>query len=102
MICYQCISAYIADAYTLHSASASAACAFLRSMCGFLFPLFVPALFGNLGYGWGGSVVAGAAVVVGIPAPWIMMIYGQRLRRTSRFTPAAVTDEETGVGREAP
>ncbi|KAK4232848.1 transporter mfs1 [Achaetomium macrosporum] len=85
MICYQCMSAYIADLYMLHSASASAACAFLRSACGFLFPLFVPALFENLGYGWGGRVVAGLAVVVGIPCPWIIMIFVVRLEGESVY-----------------
>ena len=85
IICYQCISAYISDAYTLHSASASAACAFLRSTLAFIFPLFVPALFGNLGYGIGGSIVGSIAIVLGIPAPWIIWRYGAGMRGSSRF-----------------
>ncbi|KZL80137.1 mfs multidrug transporter [Colletotrichum incanum] len=85
MISYQCISAYIADCFSLHTASASAACCFLRSMAAFAFPLFVPALFGNLGYGWGGSVLAIVAVVVGVPGPLFLWKFGQRLRSCSRF-----------------
>ncbi|KAL0936843.1 major facilitator superfamily transporter [Colletotrichum truncatum] len=85
MVSYQCVSAYIADSYPLHSASASAACSFVRSMCAFAFPLFVPALFGNLGYGIGGSVLAVIAVVVGIPAPILLWLYGAKLRAMSRF-----------------
>ncbi|KAK0702160.1 MFS multidrug transporter [Lasiosphaeris hirsuta] len=86
IISYQCISAYISDSYSLHSASASAACSFLRSTLAFCFPLFVPALFGQLGYGWGGSVVGLASVVLGIPAPWVIWVYGRRLRQSGRFT----------------
>ncbi|KAK2007234.1 major facilitator superfamily transporter [Colletotrichum eremochloae] len=85
MISYQCISAYIADCFSLHTASASAACSFLRSMAAFSFPLFVPALFGNLGYGWGGSVLAIVAVVVGVPAPLLLWKFGKKLRTKSRF-----------------
>jgi hypothetical protein len=51
-------------------------------------------LFGDLGYGWGGSVIAAVAIVVGIPGPWIIMIYGARLRRASRFTANVMMDEE--------
>ncbi|KAK2042153.1 major facilitator superfamily transporter [Colletotrichum somersetense] len=86
MISYQCISAYIADCFSLHTASASAACSFLRSMAAFSFPLFVPALFGNLGYGWGGSLLAIIAVVLGVPAPLLLWKFGQRLRTKSRFS----------------
>ncbi|TDZ16736.1 Efflux pump vrtL [Colletotrichum orbiculare MAFF 240422] len=85
MVSYQCISAYIADSYPLYTASASAACSFLRSMAAFAFPLFVPALFGNLGYGWGGSLLGAIAVVVGVPAPLLLWVYGGRLRAASRF-----------------
>ncbi|OLN90000.1 putative transporter C1529.01-like protein 9, partial [Colletotrichum chlorophyti] len=85
MVSYQSISAYIADCYALHTASASAASCFLRSMAAFSFPLFVPALFGRLGYGLGGSVLAIVAVVVGIPAPLLLWFYGKRLRTMSRF-----------------
>lgn len=86
MISYQCIGAYIADSYPLYTASASAACCFLRSLGAFSFPLFVPALFGNLGYGWGGTILALVAVIIGVPAPILFLKYGDRLRRNSRFS----------------
>jgi hypothetical protein len=85
IICYQCMAAYIADTYTLYSASASAACNFLRSMAAFIFPLFVPYLFSSLGYGVGGSILGGLGVVIGIPTPILFWIYGKRLRERSRF-----------------
>ena len=40
---FQAIQTYVIDAFTLHAASALAAVAFLRSLCGFGFPLFAPA-----------------------------------------------------------
>ncbi|CAI0642219.1 unnamed protein product [Colletotrichum noveboracense] len=86
MISYQCISAYIADSYPQYTASASATCCFMRSMFAFVFPLFVPALFGKLGYGLGGSLLAGIAVVIGIPAPILLWVFGARLRCMSRFS----------------
>ncbi|KAK0614965.1 MFS multidrug transporter [Bombardia bombarda] len=85
IICYQCIAAYIADTYTLYSASASAACSFLRSMAAFIFPLFVPYMFGSLGYGVSGSLLGGLGIVIGIPTPILFWIYGKRLRERSRF-----------------
>ena len=51
-----------------YSASASAAYACLLSVLAFEFPLFVPALFGNLGYE-PGTNVAVVALTVEIPAP---------------------------------
>jgi hypothetical protein len=86
MVSYQCIGAYIADSYPLYTASASAACCFLRSLGAFSFPLLVPALFGNLGYGWGGMVLVLVSVVIGVPAPILFMRYGEKLRGASRFT----------------
>ncbi|KAK3323348.1 major facilitator superfamily transporter [Cercophora scortea] len=85
IICYQCIAAYIADTYTLYSASASAACSFLRSFAAFIFPLFVPYLFGSLGYGVAGSLLGGLGVVIGIPTPILFWVFGKRLRERSRF-----------------
>ncbi|KAI0124087.1 major facilitator superfamily transporter [Xylariales sp. AK1849] len=86
MVSYQCIGAYIADCYDLYTASASAACCFLRSLGAFAFPLFVPALFGSLGYGWGGTVLALVAAVIGIPAPILFWVFGKKLRGSSRFS----------------
>jgi hypothetical protein len=86
MISYQATSAYIADTYSLHSASASAACGFLRNMLAFAFPLFAPALMGGLGYGLGGSVLGILAIVLGVPAPWILWFFGHRLRGASKLT----------------
>ena len=85
--------------------SALAAVSCLRSLAGFGFPLFAPAMFGALGYGKGCSVLAGVAIVIGCPAyvyvcvfrldvcfqavnsgrPWIFWKYGKRIRMSSSY-----------------
>lgn len=74
------MQAYVMDAYRQYVASASAASQFLRSIAGFAFPIFAPAMYQNLGYGWGNSVLALTFVVIGWPAPFLLWTYGAKLR----------------------
>lgn len=48
--------------------TALAAVIFLRSLAGFGFPLFAPAMYNALGYGKGNTILAVIAIVVGCPA----------------------------------
>ncbi|KZP31926.1 MFS polyamine transporter [Athelia psychrophila] len=80
----QSIQAYVIDAFTLHAASALAAVSTLRSFAGFGFPLFAPAMYAGLGWGRANTVLAGVAVLIGCPAPWLFWKYGQRMRAGSR------------------
>ncbi len=48
--------------------TALAAVSFFRSLAGFGFPLFAPAMFAALGYGKGNTILAAFAVAVGCPA----------------------------------
>ncbi|KAI1105777.1 MFS general substrate transporter [Jackrogersella minutella] len=70
----------VIDAYHEYVASASAASQFLRSIAGFAFPIFAPAMYQNLGYGWGNSLLALTFVVIGCPAPFLPWRYGATLR----------------------
>ena len=54
---------------------ALAAVAFLRSLAGFGFPLFAPAMYNALGYGKGDTILAAVAIVVGCPAYVSRIIY---------------------------
>ncbi|KAF9458414.1 MFS polyamine transporter [Collybia nuda] len=81
----QSIQTYIVDAFTLYAASALAAAACFRSLAGFGFPLFAPAMYDKLGYGKGDTVLAVVAIVIGCPAPWILWYYGKRIRLSSRY-----------------
>lgn len=85
IVVFLCIQAYIVDSYTRYAASALAATAFLRSLAGFSFPLFAPYMFEALEYGWGNSVLAFAAIGIGIPAPFMLWRLGQKLRAASPF-----------------
>lgn len=51
-----------------------------RSLLGFVFPLFGEQMFAALGYGGGNSLLAGIAIVIGIPFPVWIYFSGERMR----------------------
>jgi len=63
-----------------------AAASFLRSVTGCVLPIFGDTLFVNLGYGWGGTLLALVALPA-IPAPFVMFLYGAQLRERFKFEP---------------
>ncbi|KAE8209979.1 hypothetical protein CF327_g6094 [Tilletia walkeri] len=80
---------FLVDTYQLYAASAVGAAVFLRSIAGFALPLASPSLYGKLGNGWGNSVLALIAALIGIPAPLLLYTYGPYLRKKSKY--ASVT-----------
>ena len=84
-IASQCTQTYAVDTYPLYAASAGAAGTFLRSLAGFGFPLFAPYMYDSLGYGWGNSLIALIAMLLGIPAPFLLWRYGPWLRAKSQY-----------------
>ena len=82
---FQCIQTYLVDAYTRWAASAIGAATVLRSLAGFGFPLFAPYMYNALDYGWGNSLLGFIAVALGTPAPFLLWIYGSKLRQKSPF-----------------
>ncbi|RPA99636.1 putative MFS multidrug transporter [Choiromyces venosus 120613-1] len=89
IIGFQCIQTYIVDSYTRYAASAIGAAATLRSLAGFGFPLFAPYMYQKLDYGWGNSVLGFLALVLGVPAPFLLWQYGSKLRARSTFAAGA-------------
>lgn len=113
IIAFQSIQTYLVDSYTLYAASAIAAATVLRSLAGFGFPLFAPAMYNALDYGWyvlfqiidycllynpyfedcaeaehlyrGNSVLGFIAVFLGVPAPILLWLFGEKLRARSPF-----------------
>ncbi|KAA8646803.1 hypothetical protein EYZ11_010907 [Aspergillus tanneri] len=85
MGCLQGMQTYTVDSYPTYTASAMAACALLRSLAGFAFPLFAPYLYKDLGYGWGTSVLAFISIGVGIPSPFLFWFLGPKLRAMSKY-----------------
>lgn len=82
---FQCIQTYLVDSYTRYAASAIAAATVLRSLAGFGFPLFAPAMFADLDFGWGNSLLGFLAIVLGVPSPFMLWKYGEKLRSRSQF-----------------
>jgi len=78
MIMNTCQNYYI-DSFEKYAASAIAAGAVFRSVLGGVVPLFAPAIFDKLGYGWGISVFAFLSVLIS-PAPIVFYFYGAKIR----------------------
>jgi hypothetical protein len=78
------LQVYVIEAYSEHTSSAAAASQFLRSLTAFSFPLFAPRMYQVLGYGWANSRIAFIGLVVGIPAPLALWVFGKRLRENAR------------------
>lgn len=76
--------AYIIDSYPEHASSATAASQLLRSLMAFTFPLFAPAMYRALGYGWGNSLLALITLIFGVSAPLLLWWLGPRLRARAR------------------
>lgn len=85
VISFQAINAYLIDAYTRYAASAMAATIVLRSLAGFVFPLFAPAMYKALDFGWGNSLLGFISLGLGVPAPLLLWVYGEKLRSMSQF-----------------
>jgi hypothetical protein len=68
IICSLTTQSYVIDTYAIHAASGLAAVGTLRSLAGFGFPLFAPAMYKSLGYGKGNTVLFSVAVAIGCPA----------------------------------
>ncbi|KAL8755340.1 MAG: hypothetical protein Q9184_004824 [Pyrenodesmia sp. 2 TL-2023] len=82
---FQCVQTYLVDTYTRFAASAIAAATVLRSLAGFGFPLFAPEMYARLDYGWGNTLLGLVAVGLGVPAPFLLWMFGERLRKRSPF-----------------
>ena len=78
-------STYLVDVFEIYAASAIAAVGMLKYTAGAVLPLAGPPLYARLGLGWGNSVLGLIALVL-MPAPLLLMRYGERLRNTSRST----------------
>ncbi|KAL5527636.1 hypothetical protein ACEPAG_6437 [Sanghuangporus baumii] len=76
------IQLYLVDSFR-YAASAMAAAVVIRSVMGFAFPLFGQQMFDALHLGPGYSLLAGLAIVIGIPFPIWIYYYGEKIRLRS-------------------
>lgn len=74
---------YLGDAYPDYAASVYAGNDFMRSSFGAGFPLFASAMYNNLGVGWASSTL-GFLSIAFIPIPFVLYIYGERIRKASK------------------
>ncbi|WFD35945.1 hypothetical protein MCUN1_002816 [Malassezia cuniculi] len=79
------IQMYLVDVMSIYGSSAISAAIFMRSLLGFVFPLFAHQMFNSLGFGWGCSIIALVCAVIGIPSPYLLWAYGPALRRRSKY-----------------
>ncbi|KAJ3571950.1 hypothetical protein NP233_g3420 [Leucocoprinus birnbaumii] len=83
------IQLYLVDTFT-YAASALAAASLFRSLLGFAFPLFGQQMYAALGEGGGNSLLAGLAIVLGIPFPVWLYYRGEDIRARNPLTSASV------------
>ncbi|KPM42776.1 hypothetical protein AK830_g3786 [Neonectria ditissima] len=80
LLCFMCICVYLVDAYEQYAASALAANTIIRSIAGAFLPLCGLKMYDALGLGWGNSLLGFIAVLL-IPVPFVVIRYGERLRK---------------------
>ncbi|KAH0140980.1 hypothetical protein KCU86_g24028, partial [Aureobasidium melanogenum] len=100
ILVFQSCQTYVIDSYQRYAASAVASTTVLRSLAGFGFPLFAPAMYNALGYGWGNSVLGFIAVGIGIPAPFLLWnnsgTYGHSQLKTGHPVRSAIHKQLNG------
>ncbi|KAM0791662.1 hypothetical protein ACM66B_006098 [Microbotryomycetes sp. NB124-2] len=84
MLAFNSIQNFIVDAFFPYSAAAMAAATLARSIAGCVLPIFSDSLFIKLGYGFGGTILACVSLPA-IPAPFVLFLYGHRLREKYKF-----------------
>ena len=82
---FDCVLAsYMADSYTIYSASAFASLSMMRSLFSATFPLFTKQLYTRLGPNYASSILAGIATIACVN-PFIFLKYGKQIRQRSKF-----------------
>lgn len=72
----------------MNANSALAANAVVRALFGAGFPMFAAAMYKKLGVDWATSVLGFIAVGL-FPVPILLYIFGERIRKLSRYAPNA-------------
>ena len=87
MIFMQCLN-YIIDVFKINANSAISANVLVRSVIGGAFPLFASAMYHRIGVAWATSLL-GFLTLTMLPVPILFFIYGERIRKMSRYSPGA-------------
>lgn len=81
---YLSVFNYLADTYHRYASSAIAAQSFCRNMLGGCFPLFTRQMFEKMTIGGASSLLGGIGTLLTL-VPWVLMLYGPKIRARSRF-----------------
>ncbi|KAI4140330.1 MAG: hypothetical protein LQ341_003881 [Variospora aurantia] len=81
---YLSVFLYLADTYHRYASSALAAQSFCRNIVGGLFPLFADRMFRAMTYQGASSFLGGVGAVLTI-VPWVLVVYGPKIRARSKF-----------------
>lgn len=85
LLIYAGANLFMLDTYgPLYGASASSGMMFSRYFMSFLFPLFSLRMFKRLGVGWATTLLALLTLLM-TPIPWTFWIFGERIRKRSRY-----------------
>jgi hypothetical protein len=96
LLSFSGIFAFTVEAYPVYAASALAANSFVRSAFAAGFPLFSVQMYQKLGYPWATSLLA----FLSLPMAPIMMfffVWGERIRKRSRFATAEMVTDGSAV-----
>ncbi|TVY89796.1 Polyamine transporter [Lachnellula willkommii] len=76
---------YMIDTYmAANGASAMAANGLARYIAGAVFPLFTVQMYHGMGFQWASSLL-GFVTVVLLPVPWVLFLFGEKIRRRSGY-----------------
>ena len=81
---FMAVLSYLGDAYPKYVASVYAGNDLVRSASGAAFPLFAHAMYKRLGIDWASSLL-GFLSILFIPVPFVLYVYGERIRRRSKM-----------------
>lgn len=81
---YLAVFNYLADTYGRYASSALAAQSFSRNMLGGIFPLITSAMFHRMTFAGASSFLGGIGAILTL-VPWVLVLYGPRIRARSKF-----------------
>ncbi|RMZ91057.1 hypothetical protein DV736_g1695, partial [Chaetothyriales sp. CBS 134916] len=88
---YLAVFNYLADVYHRFASSALAGQSFCRNILAAIFPLFADQMFQTLGFGGASSLLGGTAVVL-TAVPWVLVFFGETIRRRSKIASEILQD----------
>ena len=93
---YLAVFNYLADTYHRLASSAIACQSFCRNMLAAIFPLFTNVMYKKLGFPAASSLLGGVAALLTV-VPWVLVFYGEKIRRRSRVASEIMTQGGDGV-----